>query len=236
MEKLQQLPARMRKWGLRLEFPYPNQFGEFVLVGIDPADIELHHQVVVLDESFLPLVGIMIMFGYDTGLDHSNKLAPVSYWTNSPNDLRGNAQFTNTRGYAQHTLGQGGETIFVYDVISDDGNRVLKLSSPIVRHCVWVQDQFSHTGVKLTFQRRKKGVRIQTLAERFALIEEVADKLRHEIDEIERVSYALTKRIDRLERKGFARNASIIVQSDDDVTDKYVEKRQAVSPIEETAK
>jgi len=78
-------------------------------------------------------------------------------------------------GYAQHTYGQGGESIWIWDV--DRAGR-LELSSAIVENCCWIKARFNHTGVKLTFQRRRAGVvpqrqRLADLEERVIAMEKI---------------------------------------------------------------
>lgn len=133
--------------------------GQYVLVGVEPAWIEQHHQIEVLDEHGDPLPGVWVIIGFDTG-KNLNALKPrTNLWSGSPADLRGNAQRTNRMGYAQHTFGpETGETVWVWDV--QDG--VLELPSVIVRSLKWIDTAeggpFIHSGVKLTFQRRRKDV------------------------------------------------------------------------------
>lgn len=146
------IPDEMDPWGLSLDLATPTVFGQFALVGCEPADIEGHHQVQVIDENGLPLGGVGVLFGWDNGPDAPRRKA--SYWLDAPRVARGNYQRTNLAGYCQHTFGQGGETIYVRDL---DRIGALKLSSDIVYNCRWIVNRFNHTGIKLTFQRRQDG-------------------------------------------------------------------------------
>jgi hypothetical protein len=175
-ESLKRVPEAMQPWNLSIELPFPSEFGEYVLIEVDQADIELHHQVELIDESGDPLRGVWIIFGFP-GSGPSIPLGPrENYWRGAPAVLRGNAQKTNYAGYAQHTFKEGGEDIWVWDV---DREGVLRLPSPIVRNCTWQRTpvgQFEHTGVKLRFQRRQKDViprrqRLETLEARVKALE-----------------------------------------------------------------
>jgi hypothetical protein len=133
--------------------------GQYVLVNVEPADIEQHHQVYIFDEHDDPLPGVWVIFGFGSG-KNLNILKPSNMlWTQGPADLHGNAQRTNGMGYAQHTFGpKTGETVWIWDVRDDK----LELPSVIVHSLKWLDaskaDLFVHTGVKLTFQRRRTDV------------------------------------------------------------------------------
>jgi hypothetical protein len=116
---------------------------------------------------------VWVIFGYPGSQGPLIPLEPKeNYWLNSPRELIGNAQKTNMMGYVQHTVGQGGEDIFVWDVDSDG---VLKLPSVMVRNCTWITTaaggQFNHTGVHLTFQRRRAGVPVVSRQKRMDNLE-----------------------------------------------------------------
>jgi hypothetical protein len=136
-----------------------NNPGQYVLVGVEPADIEQHHQVYVIDEHNEPLPGVWVIFGFGSGRN-LNTLKPNNMlWTNGPGELRGNAQRTNRMGYAQHTFGpETGETVWIWDV----QDNTLELPSVIVHSLKWLDagnaGLFVHTGIKLTFQRRRTDV------------------------------------------------------------------------------
>ena len=66
-EPLRGIPEAMQPWNLKLELPYPSEFGEYVLIEVDQADIELHHQVEVIDESGEPIRGVWVVFGFPGG-------------------------------------------------------------------------------------------------------------------------------------------------------------------------
>lgn len=175
------IPSSMHPWNMRLDLPPPSTFqpnpGQYVLVGVEQAGIETHHQVEVIDESGDPLGGVWVIFGFPAGGPDINLKPSQNFWPGAPAVLRGNAQKTPLGGYVQHTFADGGEDIWVWD-LEPDGS--LKLPSPIVRNCTWLGTpvgRFEHTGVKLTFQRRLTGVkpRQQRLAEleaRVAVLEE----------------------------------------------------------------
>ncbi len=157
-QAVQRIPAAMAPWDMRIDIPVASQFGEYVLIGIEQAGIELHHEVEVVDESGLPLRGVWVIFGFPGGGPSIGLSPSRSYWQNAPAVLRGNAQKTSTSGYVRHTFQSGGEDIWVWDLNS---NNELTLPSPIVRNCTWQRNPvgvFEHTGVKLTFQRRQANV------------------------------------------------------------------------------
>jgi hypothetical protein len=175
-EALNGIPGYMDPWGMRLDLPYPTVFGEYTLVHLDQADIELHHQVEVIDEDGSPLRGVLVIFGFPGGGRDLGLTPRVNFWRGAPAVLKGNAVRTNAGGYAQHTFSSGGEDIWLWD-LNREGE--LKLSSPIVRGCSWQRTpvgRFEHTGVKLLFQRRQVGVipktqRLAELEQRVAVLE-----------------------------------------------------------------
>lgn len=159
-QALEGIPPAMDPWSMSFEPPLGSfEQGRYVLVGVEPAWIEMHHQVEVIDEHGDPLPGVWVIFGFPGGGGPEINLKPrVNRWSHSPAVLIGNAQRTNRMGYAEHTFGSGGEDIWVWDVQGG----VLELPSPIIRGCNWVGTEvgapFIHTGVKLTFQRRRNDV------------------------------------------------------------------------------
>ncbi len=174
-QALYTIPSSMDAWRMgRLEIPAPSEFGEYVLTGVRPAGIELHHEVEVLDEHGNPLSNVWVIFGFGSG--PNIHLQPSrDYWYGSPAVLKGNAQRTSLAGYVRHTFQQGGENIWIWDM--DTPPHELRLPSPIVKSCNWIKAQFIHTGVKLTFQRRTVGIvpnvnRLQTLEARVAALED----------------------------------------------------------------
>ena len=157
-DALRGIPDKMSPWGLQLAQPYPSDYGEYVLIEVAPADVELHHQVEVIDENGETLRGVGVMFGFPGGGGQTGPIPRNNHWRGSPAIINGNYQVTNYAGYAQHTFQSGGEDIWVWD-INEDG--ALELPSPIVKNCRWVgtpTGRFEHTGVKLRFQKRRKGV------------------------------------------------------------------------------
>ena len=181
-EALTVMPPGMSPWNNRIELPsMPSRHGEYVLVDARAADIELHHQVTVLDENGDPLRGIWVIFGFPGGTGPKINLPlTMNLWRDKPHVLVGNAQRTNGFGYAQHTVGEGGEDIFVYDV-NPEGH--LKYPSPIIKNNIWVGTgagaPFEHTGVHLTFQRRDVDVvpRGDELAQIKARLDTVEDEI-----------------------------------------------------------
>lgn len=153
-KRLETVPLEMERWDVWLLESDATNYGEYVLIGLEPADQEGAHQVIVLDENGHPLNGIWVIFGFPGG-GPSIPLSPRrSYWRDAPRVLRGN--WVSTRGgYAEHTFQQGGEDIWVHDL---NPERELRYSSVIVKNCKWIQDRFNHTGVKITFQRRDSAV------------------------------------------------------------------------------
>ncbi len=155
---LENTPPEMDPWTLGFHPSHGSKYGRYVLVEVRPAYIEMHHQVQVIDEDGIPVRGLSVIFGFDTG-PHINLKADKIAWENHPEDLRGNHQRTDAMGYAQHTFYEGGENIFLGAI--EDG--VLR-PSPMVTSCSWIGPgkspiaPFIHTGVILTFQRRKAGV------------------------------------------------------------------------------
>jgi hypothetical protein len=157
--------------------------GQYVLVDVEPAYIEQHHQVDVIDEHGDPLAGVWVIFGFGSG-KNLNALKPgVMLWANGPGDLRGNAQRTNRMGYAQHTFGpETGETVWIWDVQNDR----LELPSVIVRSLKWLDagyaGLFIHTGVKLTFQRRRADV--EPRGRRLDRMEAEIERLRGDVERL----------------------------------------------------
>ena len=167
-ETLTYIPPEMNPWALQLITPQPSEFGEYALVGCEQASIETHHQVEVIDEDGKPMRGIVVIFGFSSG-PSINMPYRRNYWPDAPTYLKGNAQRTNAMGYAQHTFGEGGEDIWIWDR-NKDGD--LLYPSAIVKNCTWQRTpvaRFEHTGVALTFQLRRVGVIPQ--AERMSAIE-----------------------------------------------------------------
>ena len=160
-EALEGIPTpEMDKWTLGFHpSEFSEKYGRYVLVEVQPAGIEMHHQVLVLDESGVPLRGVWVVFGFDTGRALNDRAEKIA-WVNHPQDPRGNPQKSDAMGYAQHTFGSGGEDIWVWDVQADG---LLELPSWIIKNCTWVAAPVAgawslHTGVKLIFQRRREDV------------------------------------------------------------------------------
>lgn len=156
-DPLTHIPPAMSPWGLQLVTPDPGVFGAYHLVGIEQASIETHHQVEVIDEDGKPVRGVVVVFGFSSG-PNINMPARVNHWPDAPVYLKGNAQPTNAMGYAQHTFGEGGEDIFIWDR-NDDGD--ILYPSAIVRNCTWQRTpvaRFEHTGVSLVYQLRRTNV------------------------------------------------------------------------------
>lgn len=157
-EKLWNIPDPMHPWQMRLNVPMASDFGEYALVDCQQAGIEQHHEVEVVDENGFPLSGVWVIFGYPGG--GPNIYLPVrrNYWSDAPAVLKGNVQKTSLSGVVQHTFQSGGEDIWIWDI---DAEGDIKLPSPIVHNCAWQRTPvgaFEHTGVRLTFQRRRVGV------------------------------------------------------------------------------
>ncbi len=164
-EELRRIPDEMAPWNMVFVMPPKSIWdgpdsGKYVLVDVDQASIEQHHQVEVLDENGDPLADVWVIFGFPGGggRDLGGLNPKENYWSGAPAVLNGNAQKTSLAGYAQHTTGQGGEDIWIWD-LDDDG--VLKLPSPIIKNCTWVTPPTgwsNHTGVRLRFQRRRADI------------------------------------------------------------------------------
>lgn len=194
-QSLMAVPHDMRSWGLRLERPLHNSvYGNYIVTEIRQADIELHHQVEVVDEDGQPLRGIWVVFAFPggNGPDLSRLMPDVNHWVGGPAVLKGNARRTNGAGYAQHTFGSGGEDIFIWDVQTiknpnEPHYTALQYPSTMVRNCSWQRPPmgaFEHTGVHITFQRQRTGVvtqreRLDELEERIknleALVGDITD-------------------------------------------------------------
>ena len=149
---LEGIPGAMAAWEMGFHPSHGSKYGRYVLVDVRPATIELHHQVQVIDESGWPLRGVWTVFGFDTGKKLNVQASKIA-WIQHPQPI-GNPQQTNAMGYAQHTVGSGGENIYLW-AIEDE----VLLPSPMVTNCTWVDTSapgaaFIHTGVILTFQRR----------------------------------------------------------------------------------
>lgn len=156
-EALTFIPPEMNPWGLQLKTAEPSEHGEYVLIGCEQASIETHHQVEVVDEDGKPLRGIWVIFGFSSGRP-INMPTRINHWEDAPTNLRGNPQRTNAMGYAQHTFGEGGEDIWIWDR-NREGD--LLYPSAIVKNCTWMRTpvaNFEHTGVALTFMLRRANV------------------------------------------------------------------------------
>lgn len=167
MDAIKMTPPAMRPWNLRIEAPvHDSLYGSYILVEVEQADIEQHHQVIVLDEDEQPLRNVWVIFGFGSGKDYGSLMPDVNHWIGAPVVLTGNARRTDAAGYAQHTFGEGGETIFIWDVHTvRESNQPwyseLSLPSTMVKNCTWQRPpvgMFEHTGIRLTFQRQKVGV------------------------------------------------------------------------------
>lgn len=173
-EPLTFIPPEMNPWGLQLITPEPSEFGAYHLVGIEQASIEGHHQVEVIDEDGRPVRGVVVIFGFDSG-PSINMPTRINHWRDAPTVLKGNAQRTNAMGYAQHTFGEGGENIWIWDR-NREGD--LLYPSAIVKNCTWQRTpvgRFEHTGIALTFALRRTGV--TPAAERLSALEAWVTKL-----------------------------------------------------------
>lgn len=113
-DALTHIPAEMQAWGLQLITAEPSEFGQYVLIGVEQASIEGHHQVEIVDEDGKPLRGIEVIFGFPGGGPPINMPVRINYWRDAPTVLRGNGQRTNSAGYAEHTFATGGEDIWVW--------------------------------------------------------------------------------------------------------------------------
>lgn len=156
-DPLTHLPPAMSPWGLQLVKAKPSEFGAYHLIGCEQASIETHHQVEIVDEDGRPVRGVVVVFGFSSG-PNINMPARVNHWPDAPVYLKGNAQPTNAMGYAQHTFGEGGEDIFIWDR-NDDGD--ILYPSAIVRNCTWQRTpvaRFEHTGVSLQFALKRTNV------------------------------------------------------------------------------
>lgn len=156
-EPLTFIPPEMNPWGLQLITPEPSAHGAYHLAGVEQASIEGHHQVEVIDEDGKPMRGVVVIFGFDSG-PAINMPTRINHWRDAPTVLRGNAQRTNAMGYAQHTFGEGGEHIWIWDR-NRDGD--LLYPSAIVKNCNWQRTpvgRFEHTGILAQFQLRRTGV------------------------------------------------------------------------------
>lgn len=168
------IPPEMNPWGLQLITPEPSAHGAYHLVGIEQASIEGHHQVEVIDEDGKPMRGVVVIFGFDSG-PSINMPTRINHWRDAPTVLKGNAQRTNAMGYAQHTFGEGGENIWIWDR-NREGD--LLYPSAIVKNCTWQRTpvgRFEHTGISLTMQLRRTGV--TPAAERLSALEAWVTKL-----------------------------------------------------------
>lgn len=162
--------------------------GQYVLVGVEPAWIELHHQVEVIDEHGDPLPGVWVIIGFGSGKNLNTLKPRTNFWANGPGDLHGNAQRTNRMGYAQHTFGpETGETVWVWDV----QNGVLELPSVIVHSLKSINTgaggPFIHSGVKLTFQRRRND--IEPRGPRLDRIDATLQSLQAKVDQLVQVQH-----------------------------------------------
>lgn len=182
-DPLTHIPPEMAPWGLQLVTPEPSEFGAYHLIGVEQASIEGHHQVEIVDEDGKPMRGVVVIFGYPSGKD-INMPTRINHWRDGPTVLKGNAQRTNSAGYAQHTFGEGGEDIWIWDR-NKDGD--ILYPSAIVRNCTWQRTpvaRFEHTGVALTFQR--EDTRVTPAADRLAALEARVTGLNDRLEALER--------------------------------------------------
>ncbi|MEM7345420.1 MAG: hypothetical protein AAF485_14360 [Chloroflexota bacterium] len=158
---LEGIPEEMGAWTLGWRYEEATDYGQYVVVGVEPAWIEMHHQADVLNEHGDPLPGVWVIFSMPGNTNNPINLMPrVQLWDRY-SMLTGNAQRTNRMGYAQHTYGSGGEEIFVWDIHNDR----LELPCPTITSSSWIGTEdgghFIHTGIKVTFQRRRHDVEPQ---------------------------------------------------------------------------
>ena len=183
-EPLFGIPDEMDDWHMRLDLPTPSQFGEYVVVAIEPSPIEQHHLVMVLDETGQPLPDVGVFFGFP---GHQTPTGPVpqpdrNHWRGAPAVFRGNYQISGYGEYAKHTVGGGGEDVWVWD-IDEDGT--LKYPSAIVRNMRWLSGKLNeHTCVKVTFQRRAVGVPVESLPEKIKRLEQSFGLLSEKVEKI----------------------------------------------------
>lgn len=163
---LRGIPDHMEPWNLRLEQMEPTEHGKFAVVDIQPSPIEQNHIVRVIDEEGRDLTGICVVFGFPGGGGRQYNLKyKENWWWRAPVVINGNVQYTLV-GLAQHTVGDGGEDIWVHN-IEPNGN--LELSSDIVRNCTRVAGRNQHECVFITFQRQRAGA--TTLEDRVSKLE-----------------------------------------------------------------
>jgi hypothetical protein len=155
------VPEAMTRWNLRINNPVPSRYGYFAVVKIEQATIEMHHQIIVLDEHGEAAPNIGVGFFYPGGNGPSAPHPNRNYWRDPPIvNPAGNWQVANYGGYAQHTYNDGGETIVCWHM---DDNGDLLYPSAAVYNAIWLDNssqgtqdvRFLHTGVKVTFQLRR---------------------------------------------------------------------------------
>lgn len=161
---LRRVPQEMSRWNLRLDNARPSRFGHFVVVDIDQATIETHHQIIVIDEHGEFLSGIGVGFFFPGGDGPAAPRPAESWWDNAPIvNPTGNFQITDTAGYALHTYHSGGETLVCWHI---DEEGTLRYPSAAIYNAIWLDNsqqgsqdvRFLHTGVKATFQLRRPEV------------------------------------------------------------------------------
>ena len=144
-----------RRWMATIDKTPPTEAGKFTLVGIRPTSPagyqELKVIVQVIDENRIPLIGVDVIFSYDTAKPFY--VDPAIEWQ-PPLPWRGDVVTTGGDGAAQHVQGSvvkqgqpGGITVFV---LSNE------YSSDVIHGLGALAD---HTGLLLTLILKRPGVR-----------------------------------------------------------------------------
>lgn len=173
LKPLYDMPDIMDFWG-DLDLQYPDfgaiqTFGQVALVDARPSFTEQHHEVWVMDEAGNPLgsdardfnLVALACFLYPAGDENARfglKLKNTRIDSTMPHVWAGNPQVVDFNGKAQHTTGQGGETIKV--VVYDRLTREVVCPSPIIHGCTWADSSNlvfdvrgnRHHGVAFKFQ------------------------------------------------------------------------------------
>lgn len=182
LKPIEEVPANMAEWEMRYErhnLTFDNEgekVGKYAVVSIKKSPIEQQHIVRVIDENEQDMTGVRVIFGFPGGNGQAINIGGRNNLWNPPDApalLRGNAVHTLV-GIATHTVGEGGEDIWIHNV-EESGS--IELASDIVRNCTWRVDINRHTCVMITFQRQDRRVkinadRIKELEDRVKTLEE----------------------------------------------------------------
>ena len=185
-ERLDFVPEEMHPWVNTIEQPIASEKGEFVVVRLEQSPVEQNHQVIVLDENGLPFPHAGVFFGLPGHNQSPGVPMPRhSYWKHDrPRVLGGNYQVSGHGAFCQHTVGGGGEDVWVWQ-IGEDGTQLY--SSHIVKGMGMVSGapgRNNHTCVRVTFQLRRPGVVVEPITEKVDRLELSLGRLSEKVEKL----------------------------------------------------